>query len=192
VQAGPADGDFPPVFLLGSSANSAETAARRGLGYGFASYTNPDVAAEALRLYRRRFVPARPGDRPHAILGVKVVVGEDDEHARALALPWYLSWVRTRAGVPGPLMSVEDAQAHRWSDAERNAEREVRTDADVVGGPERVAELIAAHVEASQADEIIVTTNTFSTQDRVESYARLAAVVGLPARPPARRAPSLV
>ncbi|MGO9753630.1 MAG: MsnO8 family LLM class oxidoreductase [Solirubrobacteraceae bacterium] len=102
VRAGPAGVPLPPVFVLGSTARSAETAARKGLGYGFAAYTNPDSAAAALRLYRERFVPARLGGRPHAILGLKVIVGERDEHGDALALPWHLALVQHRAGKPTP------------------------------------------------------------------------------------------
>jgi luciferase family oxidoreductase group 1 len=181
VRAGPRDVPFPPVYLLGSSPHSAVTAARRGLGYGFAAYSNPELAADALLLYRRSFVPARAGDRPHAILGLKVVVGEDDDHARALALPWHLSLVRHRAGHPGPVMSVEDALAYRWTDAERQADAMVKTSADVVGGPETARRLLAEHVRRSQADEVIVTTNTFSFEDRIASYERLAAAVGLSA-----------
>lgn len=185
VRAGPRDASLPPVFLLGSSPRSAVTAAARGLGYGFAAYTNPDAAADALRLYRDRFVPRRPGDRPHAILGLKVMVGEDDEHARALALPWHLALVRHRAGHPGPLMTVTQAQAHVWTADERAAEHKVDTRADVVGGPDRAAELLADHVERSLADEVIVTTNTPATADRWASYARLAELVGLTPRTPA-------
>src|ERR1700712_328542 len=85
VRAAPTDVPLPPVFLLGSSTSSAATAARKGLGYGFAAHTNPDDAAPALRLYREQFVPARPGDRPHAILALKIMVGVDDAHAQALS-----------------------------------------------------------------------------------------------------------
>jgi luciferase family oxidoreductase group 1 len=179
VRAGPAGASFPPVFLLGSSLRSAQTAARRGLGYGFAAYTNPDVAAEALQLYRARFVPAQPGARPHAILGLKVMVGEGDEHARALALPGHLAMVRHRAGSPGPLMSVDDALAYRMTSAERDAEDQVDVRADVIGGPDRVRALLDDHVAQSGADEIIVTSNTFSVSDRLASYTRLADLVGL-------------
>ena len=66
----------------------------------------PDLAAEKLRLSRTTFVPAPPGARPYAILGLKVVVETDDEHTQALALPWYLTWVRGRAELPSELMSV--------------------------------------------------------------------------------------
>jgi luciferase family oxidoreductase group 1 len=178
VRAGPRDAAFPPVFLLGSSRNSALTAARLGLGYGFAAYTNPDVAADALRTYRARFVPATPGARPHAILGLKVMVGEDDEHAGALALPWHLALVRHRAAHAGPLWSVEDALAHRWSAAEREAEHLVDRRADVVAGPERAVAMIEEHVARAHADEVIVTTNTFDSADRWGSLERLALAAG--------------
>lgn len=179
VRAGPAGEPFPPVFVLGSSEGSARTAAARGLGYAFAAYSNPEVAADALALYRRTFEPAAPGERPHAILGLKVIVGRDDAHARELALPWYLSWVRGRAGLSGELMSAEAAAAYELSEAEREAAKRVRTDADVVGGSERVAELLADHVAAAQADEVIVTTNAPTVEDRWASLARLAEAVGL-------------
>jgi luciferase family oxidoreductase group 1 len=188
VRAGPRGVPFPPVFMLGSSLDSARTAARRGLRYAFAANSNPDIAHDALRLYRSAFEPARPGDHPYAILGLKVVVGEDDEHAQALALPWYISWVRARAGKPGPLMSVEQALSYRFSEAERAAQGKVRTDADVIGGRELVADLLAAHVERSGADEIIATTNTFAIEDRLASYERLAELTGLADRLPSRSA----
>ena len=173
---------LPPVFLLGSSASSAETAARQGLGYGFAAYRNPDVAAPALRAYRERFVPARAGDRPHAILAVKVMVGEDAEHAAALAAPSHLAHVQHRAGTPAPMLTVEEALAHTWTDAEERAEEKIDLRADVIGGPSGCAPG-SRWRRAAQADEIIAITNTFDPADRRASFERVAAVMGLaPAR----------
>jgi luciferase family oxidoreductase group 1 len=179
VSATPAGVPLPPVFLLGSSASSAETAARKGLGYGFAAYSNPDAAPEALRLYRERFVPARPGDRPHAILALKVMVGEDAEHAHALALPSHLTHVQQRAGDPGPMLPVEDALAHMWTEAEREAAKRIDLRADVAGGIDEVRAALDAHITASRADEIIAVTNTFDPAERRASFERLAVAVGL-------------
>jgi alkanesulfonate monooxygenase SsuD/methylene tetrahydromethanopterin reductase-like flavin-dependent oxidoreductase (luciferase family) len=112
-----------------------------------------------------------------------VVVGEDDEHADSLALPWHLALVQHRAGNPGPLMSVGDALRHRWSTAERDAEGRVDRRADVVGGPERVHRRMLELVQETEADEVIASTNTFDPSDRRSSYRRLAAAVGLERRP---------
>ena len=180
VRAGPTGVRFPPVYMLGSSLDSARAAAGRGLPYAFAAYTNPDVAHAALRLYRDCFEPSQAGGRPHAILGLKVVVGEDDEHARALSLPWYISWVRARAGNRGGgLMPVEEALAYRFSATERDAAHQVRTDVDIVAGPERACAELQDHLERSGADEVIATTNTFGFEDRLASYERLAQAAGL-------------
>lgn len=189
ARAAPTDVPLPPVFLLGSSADSAATAARRGLGYGFAAHTNTQGAAEALRTYRRDFVPARPGDRPHAILALKITVGEDAEHAAALAAPMHLSMVRARLGDRSPMPSVRDALAHRWTAEERAAEAEfVDTRADVVGDPPTVRAGIEAAVAASGADEVIAITNTPDPGERRASFARLAAAFELDHAPavPAR------
>jgi luciferase family oxidoreductase group 1 len=182
VRATPADVPLPPVYLLGSTPNSAATAARKGLGYGFAAYSNPDAAAGALRLYREQFKPATPQARPHAILGLKIVVGIDDEHARLLALPWRLAFAQHRAGSRAPLMSIDEARAHRWTVAEREAAAQIDERADVTGGPAHVRDRLSTLIEESQADEVIATTNTYDPGERRASYERLATAVGL--KPP--------
>lgn len=180
ARAAPIDVPLPPVTLLGSSSGSAATAARRGLAYGFAAHTNTQGVADALETYRRAFVPHRPGDRPHTILAVKVMVGEDDEHAAALAAPMNLSMVQARLGSREPMPSVEDALAHRWTAEERAAEeRYVDLRADVIGDAETVRAGLEAAVEASGADEVIAISNTPDPVERRASYARLAQAFAL-------------
>jgi luciferase family oxidoreductase group 1 len=177
VRAVPTDVALPPVTLLGSTPSSAETAARRGLAYAFASHTNPDAAAPALLSYREQFVPARDGDEPYAMLAVKVAVGEDDAHGQALAAPWHLAMVRQRAGHGSPLGPVEEALAHEWTDEEKRAQEKVDVRADAVGGPERVRSRILEMARAAQADEVFAITNTYELADRLASYSRLATVM---------------
>lgn len=180
ARAAPTDVPLPPVFLLGSSRNSAQTAARKGLGYGFAAHTNPPEAATALREYREAFAGARPDDRPHAILALKVMVGEDDAHAAALAAPSHLSQVQARLGSRRPLMPVEEALAHAWTEEERAVEASHGdTSADVVGGPETARARIEDLVAASGADEVVAITNTYSFDERRAALARLAALFDL-------------
>ncbi|MEV4418984.1 MsnO8 family LLM class oxidoreductase [Patulibacter sp. NPDC049589] len=182
ARAAPTDVPLPPVTLLGSSASSAQTAARKGLPYAFAAHTNTQGAAGALRAYREAFVPARPGDSPHAMLAVKVMVGEDDEHAAALAAPAHLSMAQARLGQHAALMSVDEALAHRWTAEEREAEaNHIDVRSDVVGGPETVRAGLEAAVAASGADEVITISNTPDPEDRRAAVGRLARVFALAA-----------
>ncbi|MDO8208830.1 LLM class flavin-dependent oxidoreductase [Conexibacter sp. CPCC 206217] len=179
VRATPHGVALPPVFLLGSSPDSAATAGRLGLGYGFAVHTNPERAVEALLRYRAEFVPSAQRRRPHAILAAMVMVGEDDEHAAALNAPWRLAMARHRAGSPSRLLPVEQALAHDWSEAEREAHAGLHPEADVVGGPERVRERIERLAAAARADELIAITNTSDPAERRASFTRLAEVFEL-------------
>jgi luciferase family oxidoreductase group 1 len=173
VRAVPAADPFPPIFMLGSSPSSAITAAAKGLGYAFAAYTNPDQAASAIRAYRRASAD------PHAILGVRVIVGENDEHAQALDSSWRLSAAQARAGTPQPLQDVETALAHHWSaaEAEHRAAQDLR--ADAIGGPETVAAKLDQLLAETTADELIVTTNVYDPAERFASYTRLASLLSL-------------
>ncbi len=179
VEAGPTGEPFPPIFMLGSSTRSAAVAAAKGLGYAFAAYTGPDSVVPALEDYRRTFTPGAQARRPHAILGLKVIVGETDEHARALNAPSTLAMAQARAGTPQPLVDSETALAHRWTQAEREAATQIDRRMDVIGGPETVAARISELVDLTGADEVIATTSTFDPADRVASYARLAGVFEL-------------
>jgi luciferase family oxidoreductase group 1 len=179
LEAGPTGEPFPLIFMLGSSANSAVTAAARGLGYAFAAYTGPDALAPALRRYRRDFQPSFQRETPHAIVGARVIVGENDEHAKALSAPSTLALAQARSIGPRPMVDVETALAHRWTDAERAAMAKYDGRMDLIGGPETVLAGLERLIDETQADEIIVSANLFDPAERVASYARLATAVEL-------------
>ena len=95
------------------------------------------------------------------MLALKVTVGADDAHAEALAAPWHLAMVRQRAGIGAPIVSVDEALAHTWTDEEKRAEDKVDVRADAVGGPQRVRARITEMARAAEADEVFAITNTF-------------------------------
>jgi luciferase family oxidoreductase group 1 len=187
LSAQPGDVPLPPVYFLGASAAAGETAAALGLPFAIsAGFRPPESAALALRGYRERYVPARPGDRPWAILVVRAWVGEDDEHAEALAEPERLANVRQLAGAPEALGSVAEALAHRPTETERRIRAGLDLRSDVVGGRERVERRLRQLITASAADEVMVVTNTPDPEERAASYRRLAqAVAGLTGAVPA-------
>jgi alkanesulfonate monooxygenase SsuD/methylene tetrahydromethanopterin reductase-like flavin-dependent oxidoreductase (luciferase family) len=65
-----------------------------------------------------------------------------------------------------------------WSHGERMAVAE-RMALMVAGGPERVRAGLEQIVEATQADELIVSSDAFKREDRLKSYEIIADVAGL-------------
>ncbi|HWE87997.1 MAG TPA: LLM class flavin-dependent oxidoreductase [Pseudonocardiaceae bacterium] len=178
--ASPSDVPLPAVFVLGSSSGSAETAARAGLNYAFfAVNQDPALAFEALRRYRERFTPARPGDEPHAILACRIWVGEDDEHARALAASERLAVLDYLTGNPAALEPMEKALARPLTDAQLAVRETLDYRPDIVGDTEAAAARIAQITAASGADEVMAIANVHDPVERRDSLRRLAVAVGL-------------
>lgn len=181
IKAVPTDVELPPVYLLGSSDFSAQLAAASGLGFAFAAHINPGGATDALRAYRERFVPGIV-ERPHAILTVSVAVGDDDEHGDALASSANLSMVMLRSGRPGPLPSVETAQAFKPT-GEQAAILAQTQRSMISGGPERVRARIEELMVRTAADELMITTNVHDHEQRKASYTRLADALDISPEP---------
>ncbi|QFZ19202.1 LLM class flavin-dependent oxidoreductase [Saccharothrix syringae] len=176
--ASPWDVPLPAVFLLGSSTGSAEAAARAGLGYAYFSvYQAPEAAATALRRYRELFTPHRPEDRPHAIVAARIWVGEDAEHAHALASSERLAVLDFLTGTPAPLEPMERALARPLTEAQLAVRDRLDTRSDVVGDVDHVAARLADLVAATGADEVMAVSNIHDPLERRNSLRRLAAAV---------------
>jgi luciferase family oxidoreductase group 1 len=179
ARAMPDDVPLPPVFLLGASEGSAITAARRGLGYAFAGLINPDGAAAAIGRYRELFAPAPGGGGAHVILAVRVYAAADDATAHIVASSGRLASARNRLGRPARLLASTAASAHRWDAAELAAGVRMHQEADIIGGPERVHEQLHELAEVTNADELMVLSNTYDPSERREIYEILAEVFDL-------------
>jgi luciferase family oxidoreductase group 1 len=178
VRAMPDDVPLPPVYLLGSTSDSAETAAAHGFGFAFAYLINPSGAAAAIRHYRRRFM-SYEGSEPYSILALRVYLAENDARARAVAAPGRLASARNRAGRPARLLPTADALRHQWDDVELAAAVRMHQEADVIGDPESVYARLTAIKDETRADEIMVLMNTHDPEDRKAAYLLLADMFGL-------------
>lgn len=165
----------PSVWMLGSSTYGAQVAGVLGLPFCFAHHFAPAGTVEALELYRRSFRPSVALPEPHAAVGVAVVAAAGDEEARWLHGSTRLSMLRLRSGRPGTLPSPEEADAFPWTPGERNL-AEAFTASHVVGGPDTVRAGLAALLERTGADELVVTTMTHAHEPRLESYRIVAAL----------------
>ncbi|HEY6027794.1 MAG TPA: LLM class flavin-dependent oxidoreductase [Pseudolabrys sp.] len=175
VKAMPADVPLPPIFLLGSSDYSAQLAGHIGAVFAFAHHFATFDAAEAMRLYRDNFKPSVSHAKPYAILATHVVCADTDEEADRLARTVDLNFVRRAKGEYLPLASPEEATAYDYApvDRARIASNRQRMS---IGSPATVKARLAPLLEATQAQELMVTTMIHDHAARKHSYELLAGI----------------
>lgn len=171
----PGGGAALQVWILGSSGGeSAAVAGSRGLRFAANYHVAPATVLEATDAYREAFRPSAELDRPHVAVSADVVVAEDEATARELAAgygPWVRS-IRTAEGAI-PFPTPDEARAHTWTDADRELVAD-RVDTQFVGSAVQVADQLERLRDATEADELILTTITHDHHDRVRSYRLLA------------------
>jgi luciferase family oxidoreductase group 1 len=181
VRAMPAEVPLPPIFLLGSSDYSAQLAGQIGAAFSFAHHFATFDAVEAMRLYRNSFRPSPAHDKPYAILATHVVCADTDEEAERLATTVELNFVRRAKGEYLPLASPEEALAYDYTPADKARIAQNRSRLSV-GSPATVKARLAPLIEATKADELMVTTMVYDHEARKRSYALLAEAFELTAR----------
>lgn len=168
VRAVPTGDLQPPLWLLGSSLFSAELAGLLGLPFAFAHHFSGAHTIPALERYRASFREGGLLTKPYAMVTVQVVCAPTDAEADRLALPSALSFLRLRQGNPGKLPSAEQAAAYPWSPREQEFVLERRA-GQAIGSPDTVRNSLARLVEATEADELMVTTQVYDVADRTRS-----------------------
>ena len=167
VHAYPGEGTNVPIYLLGSSDYSARLAGRLGLPFAFAAHFQPQPLLPALQIYRSTFRPSEVLQKPYAMVGVPILVADTDEQAQFLATTPVQMFLNLIRGVPGPM--PPPAKSIEWTADEREMVA-AKLGAAIIGGPERVAKRLSSFLEETQADELIVVSNTYDFTDRLRSY----------------------
>ena len=173
VRAMPQDVALPPIWLLGSSGYSAQLAAMVGAGFSFAHHFAEHDAVAAMLSYRDRFKPSPARATPYAILACAAVCADSDAEAERLAATIDLNFVRRSRGEYLPLASPQEAAAYPYSPAERAliARNRARL---FVGTQATVLARLREMIDATKADEVMVTTMIYDHAARRRSYELLA------------------
>lgn len=154
---------------------SAELAAALGLPFGFASHFAPDYLMQALEAYRTRFRPSASLAKPYAMVGVSVVAAETDREAQRLATSWQQQWVNLRRGTPGALKPPVDTMEGRWSELERAGVEHAMAYA-AIGSVDTVHRRLAAFIETTAADELMLTAQIYDHTARVQTFEIVAGI----------------
>ncbi|HVY97897.1 MAG TPA: LLM class flavin-dependent oxidoreductase [Dongiaceae bacterium] len=168
VRAVPGAGLDVPVWILGSSLFGAELAAQLGLPFGFASHFAPDYLMQALEVYRSHFRPSAQLAEPYALACIGVYAAETDAEAHRLFSSIQQQFIALRRGSPGPLPPPRDMEGF-WAPQER-AMVEHSLMYSMVGTADAVKRGIAAFLDRTKVDELMITAQIYDHAARLRSY----------------------
>ncbi|MCU7618070.1 LLM class flavin-dependent oxidoreductase [Chryseobacterium sp. PBS4-4] len=169
VRAIPGEGLDIPMYILGSSTDSAWLAAELGLPYAFAGHFAPEQMEMAFKIYREHFEPSQYLDKPYIIACVNGVAAETSEEAHLLSKTLFQAFINIirndRKPFPAP---VEDMDAI-WSAMEKSMVLQ-KLKFNFIGDQSEIAEQLKTFQEKYQVDELMINSHIYDHQKRLQSY----------------------
>ncbi len=169
VRAIPGEGLTIPIWILGSSTDSAYLAAELGLPYAFASHFAPAQLHQALAIYHQHFRPSVHLQKPYVIACVSAIVADTNEEALRQATSFkrlYLSVIKGQREKLKPPITTGEFQ---MAPMEAEALQQMIT-YSFIGGSEKVKKEMQQFLDNTQVDEIMIATAVFEHSARLHSY----------------------
>ena len=159
-----------PVWMLGSSPDSAQLAARLGLPYNLAAFINPQAHESMMRFYQDNFQPSALWKTPYSILTVGVFCADTEAQAKALQLTFDINFYRFITGrTQGSFLTPQEAQLYPIT-PELADFMKSRSALRAVGTADQVKSKITAIAQRFAADEIMMVSNMYYLEDRKRSF----------------------
>ncbi|MHA3789102.1 LLM class flavin-dependent oxidoreductase [Flavobacterium hauense] len=176
VRAVVAEGIDVPVYILGSSLDSAHLAAKMGLPYAFASHFATGLLYDALDIYRREFQPSEYLDKPYTIAGVNVIAADTDDEAERNFTSLIRMFLGILTGKREPLQPPMEMTDELMMIQHNPAVREMLK-YSFVGRKEAVAKQLDKFLQETGVDELMVVSNMHKHNDRIRSYDILSEII---------------
>jgi len=169
VKAYPGVGTNVPIYILGSSTDSAYLAAKLGLPYAFASHFAPQQMEMAIAIYREKFQPSEYLDQPYMMVCLNVIATETDEEARLELTTMQQFFLNVVRGKSSPLQPPVESMDNIWMPHEKDASLSMSR-LTFMGSKETVREQYNRFQEAYNVDEIMVVSYIFDPEKQKRSY----------------------
>lgn len=176
VRAIPGEGTNVPIWILGSSTDSAYLAAEFGLPYAFASHFAPHQLLPAIRIYRERFKPSVQLEKPYVMPGINVVTADTDEQAVYLATSMKQMFMGVVTGERKPMQPPVDDMSRVWNEHQKKSVEEL-LQCSFIGSKKSVKQGVQKFIEQTGADEIMMASYLYDHDARLKSHKLFAEVM---------------
>lgn len=169
VRAFPAEGLDVPLYILGSSTDSAYLAASLGLPYAFAAHFAPAMLKQASAIYHENFKPSAALTKPYFIVCVNVIAADTTAEAEHLATSLKNLFAgiltNTRSALAPPtdeviykgIASVEEATANMLGGS-------------FIGDKETIKNQLEPFIDELKIDELMAVTYIFDDEKCLNSF----------------------
>lgn len=175
VRAIPGEGLDIPIWILGSSTDSAHLAAALGLPYAFASHFAPAQFMTAINIYRQNFKPSDYLKEPYVLACVNVVAADTDAEANRLVTSLYQLFMGIVTGKRRLLQPPVDNMNDIWDVYEEEQASQMLA-CTFVGSKATIKQELQQFLDKTGVDELMATAHIFEHSARLRSYEILAEV----------------
>ncbi len=176
VRAIPGEGLNVPIWVLGSSLDSARLAAEMGLPYAFASHFSPFYFLQAIDLYRKSFKPSAQLSKPYVISCVNVVAADTDQEAHHLFTSLQQMFLGVITGRMKKLQPPVEDMDSIWDEEQANAVYNMLA-YSFIGGPEKIRADLQSFIDKTEINEIMTTSHIYDHAARLHSHEIVAGVM---------------
>jgi len=169
VRATVAEGVNVPIYILGSSTDSAHLAAKMGLPYAFASHFATAHLFDALQIYHDEFQPSEFLSEPYTIACVNIIAADTDSEAERN----FTSLIRMFLGVltgRRDYLQPPTEMTEEFRELLKNPAISDMLKFTFAGSKETVKQHTKKFLEQTGVNELMVVSNIYSPEDRVKSY----------------------
>jgi luciferase family oxidoreductase group 1 len=176
VRAFPAEGTDVPIWILGSSMDSAALAAANGLPYAFAGHFAPKQMVQAFQFYRDNFQASKYLDKPKTMACANAILADTDEEAQQLATSltqMFLNLIRNdRKPLQPPVDSLDGIMTE-----EEHFHVNQMTSCSFIGSKKKVEIELKQFINYTQIDELMITSPIFNHDDKLKSIQLMKEVI---------------
>ncbi|WP_313386590.1 LLM class flavin-dependent oxidoreductase [Chishuiella sp.] len=169
VRAIPGEGANVPLYILGSSTDSAFLAAKLGMPYAFAGHFAPQQFYNAVKIYRTHFKASEYLDKPYIIACVNVIAAETDEDAHYLSMSMYQGFLNIISDKRQPIVSPDKTNLEAAS-PEQKYILESMTGLSFIGNYDSLKTSFDKFLNDAEVDEIMVSSNIYDKEAKMNSY----------------------
>lgn len=171
-----AEGLNVPIYILGSSTDSAHLAAKKGLPYAFASHFASTHLHQALHIYRNQFQPSAVLEKPYTMAGINIYIADTEEEAFRNFTCMLNMFADMFSGRKRMIQAPMDMTDDLWEFYQHPTAQQMLK-YSFVGTKDQVKEQIVKFISETGVDELIAGSTMYHLENRLKCFQKFAEIM---------------